>query len=425
MANPTPLTYAAPSSPVAGGRIVSVPMDVSANVWTPTKDAAGRIRLGSWANLPINEWCVVSGAALSQIAAQLDAIGINRAAYDYGTSNGTIAPTITPWTGVAVDHESGDVWFPRGGGHADSSFNGVWRLNLETMGGGAGWHVEHLPSNPDAPGFEWSSEYRASGSFTTYIPYTTTTHDSGDILPDGKPTSSHTYGGVWFDPVRKKVGTSRYSRWQYNTLTKQWDRGLWTALAGPMGIYGHAHWDKYRSRVIIISQQGLTSVRFAYDDSDQSVTTLPAPTMTGSDPSTWSSASDGEKIWLIGATNSGERYAIFDIATLTWISSGVCGGATVSYDYTYDMCGLAHDPINNKLLHIISRQPVSGYRVRELDLATMSFSSPSQAGYPIVQTNNRWIGNKLFYYARRKCFVLIDPAASGDSGYCIFIKRVG
>ena len=71
MANPVPVTYNAAASPVAGGRGVSVPMDVSANVWTPTKDTLGRIRLGSWTNLPLNEWCVVSGAALSQIASQL------------------------------------------------------------------------------------------------------------------------------------------------------------------------------------------------------------------------------------------------------------------------------------------------------------------------------------------------------------------
>lgn len=424
MANPVPVTYSAAASPVAGGRAVSVPMDVSANVWTPTKDSFGRIRNGSWANLPINEWCVVSGAALNQIAAQLDAMGINRAAYDYGNGNGAITSTIVPWTGVAVDHEEGDVWFPRGGGHADSSFNGVWRLNLERMGGGDGWYVEDAPSNPDAVGFEWSSAYKTSGNFTLYQPYTTTDYDDGDVLPDGKPTSSHTYGGVWFDPIRKKVGTSRYSRWQFNTITKTWERGLWTASSDPLQLYGQAHWDKYRNRVLIWQQRGYGTAVFAYDDANTAVSGgfSNAP-LTGSDMSTWSSCSDGETIWFIGSTAGGERYAVFDIETLTWTASGACSGATVTYDYQWDMCALAHDPINNKLIHTLSRQSVSGYRVRELDLTTMTFSAPAQAGHPIVQKTNAWIGNKLFYYPRRKSFVLIHPD-NGDAGYCIYIKRV-
>lgn len=426
MANTVPLTYFAPASPVAGGRIVSVPMDVSANVWTPTKDTLGRIRLGSWANLPLNEWCVVSGAALSQIASQLDAMGINRAAYDYGTSNGTITATITPWTGVGVDHEAGDVWFPRGGGHADSSMNGVWRLNLERMGGGDGWYVEHAPSNPDAPGFEWSSEYRTSGSFTTYTPYITTTYDRGDILPDGKPTSSHTYGGVWYDPIRKKVGTLRYSRWQFNTITKQFERGLWGDIGGSTvpQIYAKGHWDHLRDRAVLFSSFSSGSARwYAYDDANQSVTALASAPLSTTDPGTFATSQSGTDIWLVGGNASGEQYARFDLNTLTWVESGSISNAQTGLSYVNDGCALCYVPEWGKAIHFTSKTGgVERLRLFDTTSKTMEAWTPAGAVPPLG--TGKWLHNKMFYYPRRRCVVVIDPS-NGDSGYCIYVMRVG
>lgn len=426
MANPVPVSYSAAASPVAGGRIASVPMDVASNVWTPTKDSMGRIRLGSWANLPLNQWCVVSGAALSQIASQLDAMGIDREAYDYGTSNGKITATITPWTGVAVDHDSGDVWFPRGGGHADSSLNGVWRLNLERMGGGDGWYVEHAPSNPDAVGYEWSSEYRTSGSFTQYIPYTTTTYDLGDILPDGKPTASHTYGGVWYDPVRKKVGTLRYSRWQFNTVTKQFERGLWGDIGGSTvpQIYGQAHWDVFRNRVVLFSTFASGSARwYAYDDADQSVAVLTNPSMTGMQLATYTSTKVGSDIWLFAGGAGGERYARLELDSLTWVESGAVGNARTDLSWTQDGCAVCYVPEWGKFIHYVSESGGSE-RMRLFDLESKAMEAWTPTGVVPPLGTGKWLHNKMFYYPRRRCVVVIDPS-NGDSGYCIYVMRVG
>ena len=419
-------TYSAASSPVAGGRIASVPNDVVANVWTPTKGADGRIRNGSWANLPLNEWCAVSGAALSQIAAQLDAAGINRTAYDYGTSNGTIMRTIDPWTGVAVDFESADVWFPRGGGHADSSLNGVWRLNLERMGGDDGWYVEHLPSNPDATGFEWSSEYKTSGNFTLYQPYTTSTYDQGDILPDGKPTSSHTYGGVWFDPIRKKVGTSRYSRWQFNTITKTWERGLWPDIGSSrtVQIYGMAHWDEVRGRVVLFSTFTTGSHQWwAYDDATQAVTVLPGVSMGTTQVATTASARVGSDIWVFRGGSAGERYARFSMDSLTWVESGDVGNALSGFSWTEDACAACYVPEWGKILHYVSKTG-GAERMRLFDPVSKAMEPWSQSGLIPPLGAGKRVHNKLFYYPRRKCVVLIDPS-NGDAGYCIYLMRVG
>ena len=431
MANPVPVTYNAAASPVAGGRFVSVPMDVSANVWTPTKDSLGRIRLGSWANLPLNEWCVVSGAALSQIASQLDALGVNRAAYDYGTSNGAITATITPWTGVAVDHENSMVYFPRGGGHADSSLNGTWKLNLERMGGGAGFDIEDMPSNPDAPGFEWSADYRVptTGSFSVYTPYTSSDgnqYDRADILPDGKPVSLHTYGGVWHDPLRNKIGSLRNSRWQYSLTTKTWQRALWASPVNARPtIYGHAHWDSYIGAVrIFASTNDVGGQWWIYDDATQTSTLMPGAGMTGSDASTWATCGDGRYIYVTGSTATGEKYSIFDMQTATWIVQGApVTGVSLVYDYTFDMSGLVYIPEWGKCIHYLSRLSVDGHRLRTFDPATGEMTAYSPPGANVINGNSRWVGNKLFYYPRRKCVVFIDPIS--DATDCVYVMRVG
>ena len=431
MANPVPLTYFAPASPVAGGRAVSVPMDVSANVWTPTKDTLGRIRLGSWANLPLNQWCVVSGAALSQIASQLDAMGINRAAYDYGTSNGAITATITPWTGVAVDHENSMVYFPRGGGHADSSLNGTWKLNLERMGAGDGFYVEQAPSNPDAPGYEWSADYRVptTGSFSVYTPYTSSDgnqYDRADVLPDGKPVSLHTYNGVWHDPLRQKIGSLRNSRWQYSLATKTWQRALWKSPVNARPtIYGHAHWDEYIGAVRLFSSiNDIGGQWWIYDDATQTSTLMSGAGMTGSSAATWATCSDGRYIYVTGSTSSGEKYSIFDMQAASWVVQGASvTGASLVYDYSFDMCGLVYIPEWGKCIHYLSKTSVSGYRVRVFDPFTGEMSAYSPPGANIINGNSRWVGNKLFYYPRRKCVVFIDPVS--DATDCVYVMRVG
>ena len=419
--------YSADQTPVAGGRVASVPNDVVANVWTPTKDAQGRIRNGSWANLPLNEWCVVSGAALSQIADQLDSAGVNRAAYDYGTSNGAIFRTITAWTGVAVNQASGEVYFPRGGGHVDSSLNGTWKLSLERMGSGDGFDVEDFPSNPDAVGSEWSADYRVptTGSFSVYTPYSPAdAYDIADVLPDGKPVSLHTYGGVWYDQARNRIGTNRNTLWQYSLTTKTWQRAPWASpISARPTIYGHAHWDERINAVRMCAAINDLSIQWwVYDAGAQTSTLMSGAGMSGSSASTWSTCSDGRYIYVIGSSSAGEVYSLFDMETASWTVQGSpVSGASLVYNYTFDMCGLVYIPGWGKCLHYLSKSSIDGHRMRVFDPATGEMTAYTPPGINIINGNSRWVGNKIFYYPRRKCVIFIDPIS--DVADCVYVMR--
>ncbi|WP_326539396.1 hypothetical protein [Pseudorhodoferax sp.] len=208
----------------AGGQRGSVGEN---HVWTPGRGAQDLVTQTSVDALPLNSWVKVAGTQLSTLTDALAERGWRIGKSDW--SNGkNIRSTLTPWVGCARDGMR--VYYPRGGGHADSSVNGTWIFDLTTMR----WDIADMPSDPAAPGKEWDPVYRKPPTYTRYTGQLPT--DDGlytDMLPDGRPTSAHTYGGVWFDSKRRCVGTGRVSKWTLDLAMKKWTRARWTWEGGP------------------------------------------------------------------------------------------------------------------------------------------------------------------------------------------------
>ncbi len=193
-------------------------------VWTPGRDSNGLINEASVLNLPANTWVQVAGTELNYLLALVEATGFNNAIDNYSPSK-DLRRVFVAWVGACDDGET--LYFPRGGGHGDSSINCIPSFHMRTMR----WGLEAPPSNPREPGFEWHPNYKASGNFTPYRGADNGTIDTDglyrDIVPNGYPTSAHTYNGAWYDSLRGHICTGRVSRWDWNRTTRQWTRQRW------------------------------------------------------------------------------------------------------------------------------------------------------------------------------------------------------
>ena len=109
---------------------------------------------------------------------------------------------------MGLSKQGDPLYIPWGGGHHGSTLNGIWAINLTTLE----WYIERMPSDPYAKGLEWSEEYWNAPHWTPYRPFEAT--PAKDMLPDGEPTSRHTYQGVWYDSRRDKIGQGLMSFWK-------------------------------------------------------------------------------------------------------------------------------------------------------------------------------------------------------------------
>lgn len=193
-------------------------------VWDPIRDNKGKVAKSSWSSLPISSKdnphiLKISNLDPSgEITDLLESRGFNSSKM-YGYSH--VKGTFTAWVGQAFDRHSKVVYYPWGGGHADSSINGIWKLDLNKLK----FAVESMPSDPDLQGSEWSDKYKklgGNGSFTTYMDRAGVI---SYVLPDGRPPSQHTYGGV------AKVGdilfTTRNRKYAYNVKSKEYNVDGW------------------------------------------------------------------------------------------------------------------------------------------------------------------------------------------------------
>ena len=409
---------------------VSVPMDVASNVWTPTK-SAGVILDGSWANLPLNEWCRVSGTTLQQVADQVLAqTGKTVGALDLGAGN-NIATTFNAWCGVAVDQANGKVYNMAGGGHNDSSLNMVSRLDLESMGSGAGWNVDSPPSDPDAVGFAWSAGYRP-GPFTNYtpIPGGETGYgnavaggisDAYDVLPDGRPTSRHTYDGTAFNSVTGQVMQTRTSRWDYNPATNTFTRAKFTrggvqmpVLPNDTTVY-HAGTNRFYGRFHRADSGPEAIADFGWVSG--AVGSGVINVMTGSGP-----CYGKQSMTVVGAdtaifinndnVNANARFGVLNMSTGVFTSSG---GITNGLNSAGEMpcaAGMTGTTL------ILRRVPTGGVanEWRLLDWSTMTETAYTPAG--LVPGFVGLVGNKMFDYARRRVIVYLHTPSDGvDSVY--------
>ncbi|WP_338867818.1 hypothetical protein [Myxococcus stipitatus] len=202
----------------------------SNDVWTPGRDTDGRVNAASWALVPRGRWVSVSDTKLQALGAQVQAAIPGWR--DYGSQgwNGVTEA----WNAPAFDLAGRRLW-RHGGGHGDSSNNGIYRFDLDSMR----WSIEHMPSDTNL----WSKAYRESGTFAgcpesraaynaevaagTWAQrdrwyYDEIFWDRTASNPMGNPTARHVYDGFIYVPESNELVVACRRLWRYSLATHQW-----------------------------------------------------------------------------------------------------------------------------------------------------------------------------------------------------------
>lgn len=195
-------------------------------VWTPGRDASGVVNMVSWTSTPTSQWFEVAGTAMTSMDA-----AIQSAIPGWRDCGGGWSWMTDAWVGLASDLDNARFWIAAGGGHGASSNNGVYQFECFKMR----WSVENMPSDPSA----WDATYRSSasngGTYTMYPPSANTAtaqYSAGnwqpingmfyDELPDGKPTSRHTYGRTVYVADTNELVMVCRRLWRYSLNNHRW-----------------------------------------------------------------------------------------------------------------------------------------------------------------------------------------------------------
>lgn len=164
-------------------------------------------------------------------------------AYSQGRVNGLFIQMQSAWCGHA--HDPGEKELHSGviGGHLNGSVNGNHVFNYAS----GSIRIDKLPADPDAPGLEWSQDYRryggAGGTYGNYTP----PGEFSDMLPDGSMGAEHTYGSVVYDQHTKALRFFRGAHWTLNTARHATEPGRWTRHENIKRTDGTDHWsDTYQ-----------------------------------------------------------------------------------------------------------------------------------------------------------------------------------
>jgi len=273
-----------PSSIMAWGA-GSATGSVVGDVWTPGKDAAGRVNKESWAIVPTGRWIEVAGTRIdTQLTTSIVNAGLGwTSATLWGTTGGN--SIFQSWSGFVTDSDRARLWFI-GGGHSDGFNNGLYRFDGNKMA----WSIECLPSSRSL----MSTTYLNGGSSTNHPDATATAvanfnanttagQTTGTIVPatngpfydeiptDGKPTARHSYQGLAYAPTVGAAGSLfMHARrlWRYDIASGQWvfkrlindQARSWPAIAAPNAtgvIEIHAAeaalavWDEVNNKVLM------------------------------------------------------------------------------------------------------------------------------------------------------------------------------
>jgi hypothetical protein len=177
---------------------------------------------------PTKRWFRIENTRLDALEADLKAAIPGWRGYGGAGPTGSSWDGLTiSWSGWAVDPDGARAWM-FGGGHNNSSNNGIYRFDFFKMK----WSIDSLPTDPST----LPSNYNNSSSYSTYYPALDATvqkRDQGtlgtindiwhDELPDGKPTSRHTYRGFTYAKSLNKLILMCRRLWTYNLATKRWD----------------------------------------------------------------------------------------------------------------------------------------------------------------------------------------------------------
>lgn len=173
--------------------------DAVNDIWTPGRGSDGRVTAASWALVPLNRWVRVASTRLDALDSVVKAALPNWSDRGNGNNGSTWRVVLSAWGGMAIDPDAPRAFF-FGGGHQDSSNNGVYRFDFDKMS----WAVQKLPT--DLTGCD--SRYTVVGTttFTNYPPAADyeSANPGGDVYRDEfhgfaaqrTPTSRHTYKGL-------------------------------------------------------------------------------------------------------------------------------------------------------------------------------------------------------------------------------------
>ncbi|WP_163995889.1 hypothetical protein [Pyxidicoccus caerfyrddinensis] len=248
------------------------------NVWTPGRDATGLVNAASWALVPKGRWIQVSGTPLTSLDAEVKAAlpGFR----DLGS--GGIAGVINAYSGVAVDAPRAR-WWAFGGGHGDSSNNGVYRFDMAKMR----WSIEQLPDNPaNWTGVVYGNTYSYYPPAAEY----SKAHPDSDVYGDeffdpsrpaastGHPVARHTYNGLVYNPDLQEVAFGVRRMWRYSLTTHTWKRhnpfntpgATYDGATGYGGAAGWTFWDEVKHRYLFGPTENYNySKWWSFDTDDQ------------------------------------------------------------------------------------------------------------------------------------------------------------
>ncbi|QRN94698.1 hypothetical protein JRI60_37110 [Archangium violaceum] len=249
------------------------------NVWTPGRDATGLVNQASWALVPKGRWIEVAGTPLTSLDADVKAAlpGFR----DLGS--GGIAAVINAYSGVAVDAPRAR-WWAFGGGHADSSNNGLYRFDMAKMR----WSIEQLPDNSA----NWTKVVYG-GTYSYYPPAAeySKAHPDSDVYADeffdpdrpaastGNPVARHTYNGLVYNPDLQEVAFGVRRMWRYSLTTHTWKRhnpfntpgAIYDGVTGYGGSSGWTFWDEVKHRYLFGPTENYSYSRWwSFDTDDQS-----------------------------------------------------------------------------------------------------------------------------------------------------------
>ncbi|RJS25704.1 hypothetical protein DRW03_04265 [Corallococcus sp. H22C18031201] len=180
--------------------------------------------------VPHGRWVSVSGTKLESLGAQVQAAMPGWK--DYGSSSwGGVTEA---WNAPAFDLAGRRLW-RHGGGHSDSSNNGIYRFDLDSMQ----WSIEHMPSDSRL----WSQAYRTSGTFAgcpesraaynaeadagtwaqrDHWYYDEIYWDRTASDPIGSPTARHVYDGFVYVPETQELIVACRRLWRYSLGDHKW-----------------------------------------------------------------------------------------------------------------------------------------------------------------------------------------------------------
>jgi hypothetical protein len=405
------------------------PQPVAADTWVPQRDLAGNVTQASWESVPRGRWLKVAGTQLNQLDAAVKAAIPGWR--DWGVEGWK--GVTDAWNGMAIDTAGSRLWL-KGGGHAASSNNGIYRFDALKMA----WAIENLPSDPTP----WSESYKRTGVLGGSFTYCTEANaqmearqTAGTLQPvndafydelpwDGKPTSRHTYSGLVFVPDTNELVMICRRLWRYSITDRRWTYkrlirdqvAIWLDGENMVSIYDEAR------REVLVSSYGSSGLWRAtgYDLTGNRWTDWGSPWVTSA---TVADTRVGRRIicvepparQTIYSPRPG-RYWEYDLDTRSTVRSGnlqyAAGLARDDFapdNWFYDSASLTYVPTLNRYW-FFTMMAQGGMALLEVDPTTTPWTVRRMPAEMAVPTIGRNLERKMVYLPALNAVLLCDTA---------------